>query len=348
MKHRPRLVVVVPVYHNAPSLDELHRRLVRLEESGDVTIEIVYVDDGSRDDSYQRLLALVEDDRRARVVRLSRNFGSFTAIRAGLDHVGPADCVAVISADLQDPPERLVAMLDEWRAGAQVVLATRNRRADGWATRLSAALYYRLLRRLALPEMPPGGFDFLLIDRQVAGVLRQFREHDTSLMGLVLWLGFRRVCLPYDRLARPHGRSMWSLARKLTYCVDSFVAFTATPLRFVSALGIGVSLSSFAWCAFVVFQALVSGAPVQGWSSLMAAICFLGGVQLLGLGIVGEYLWRSLEETRDRPLYVVDRTHGFETDPTPEAAFEDDLDPLRVRKRQPRSAATMLPAPTHS
>jgi dolichol-phosphate mannosyltransferase len=243
-----------------------------------------------------------------RVVRLSRNFGSFTAIRAGLDFASGTDCVAVISADLQDPPEHLAAMLDAWRAGNKVVLAVRRRRDDRLTVRLFASLYYRLVRRWALPEMPPGGFDFFLVDRQVADVLCQFQERNTSLVGLVLWLGFRKAILPYDRQARPFGQSMWSFRKKLSYFVDTFVAFTVAPLRIASAVGMSASVLSFAWCAFVVLQAAFLGRPFPGWTSLMAVVCFLGGIQLLSLGIIGEYLWRNLEESRRRPLYLIDHT----------------------------------------
>lgn len=319
----PRLCIVVPVYHNAESLPILHDRLVALEQRTHVDVQVIYVEDRSRDHSFEVLRSIAERDDRARVIRLSRNFGSFTAIRAGLAAAHEADCVAVISADLQDPPEHLEKMLLAWREGYDVVLAVRRSRDDGWLNQLFSSVYYWLLRRLALPQMPAGGFDFLLIDHRVASLLCQFGERNTSLMGLVLWLGFEKKLLPYDRQARPYGRSMWSLARKLNYFIDSFAAFTAVPLRFASGLGIGVSAISFLWCVFVVLQALLLGRPFPGWSSLMAAICFLGGVQLLSLGIIGEYLWRNLEESRRRPLYIVDEI----------------LNPPALRSKTPRESA---------
>ena len=314
MTRQCRLAVVVPVYHNAPSLPTLHRRLTALEDAANVQVEIIYVDDRSGDDSYAVLQSIVESDPRARVIRLARNFGSFIAIRAGLDQVADADCVAVISADLQDPPEHLTAMLDAWRRGNQVVLATRRSRADGWCTRLTSAVGHLALRRVAFADLPAGGFDFFLVDRQVAALLCRLPEQNTSLIGLVLWLGFRRAVLPYDRKRRPFGRSQWRMAAKLRYFVDSLVAFSGLPLRMASLLGILVLLLTVPAGIWLACQSTILSQPVTPWTVLMTIVGFLGGAQLLSVGILGEYLWRNLQESRQRPLYIIDHSDQFGAD----------------------------------
>lgn len=305
MMARSRLTVVVPVFHNAPSLPELHCRLVALERSADVALEIIYVDDGSTDDSSRALADLADRDARVRVVRLARNFGSFIAIRAGLDHVADADCVAVLSADLQDPPELLGRMLAAWREGSQVVLAVRRRRDDPLLSRCFACTANWMLRKMALPDLPVGGFDFFLIDSKVLHVLRQFREHSTSLIGLLLWTGFRRALVSYDRLPRPFGRSMWRFARKVDYALDSLTGFSRAPLRAITLAGAAVLLLGLFLTAWSAASIIRGYASVSNWAWLANGLLVFWGAQLFSIGLLGEYLWHCLEESKARPLYVV-------------------------------------------
>ncbi|MCM3875264.1 MAG: glycosyltransferase family 2 protein, partial [Thermoanaerobaculia bacterium] len=237
------LSVVVPVYHNAASLPDLLARLAALaaRHPGD-TFEFVCVDDGSKDDSFAVLERLRNDEPRLRVVKLSRNFGSNAALLAGLSHA-QGDAVATISADLQDPPETLDAMLAHWRAGKKVVIAAREGRDDPALDVLLANAFYRLFRRFAIPTMPKQGFDFFVIDRSVRDLLLQIQESNAYLMGLVLWLGFDPAVVPFHRQerAKRYGTSMWTLGRKLKYFIDSFVAFSYMPVRAASLLGICIS-----------------------------------------------------------------------------------------------------------
>jgi dolichol-phosphate mannosyltransferase len=250
-------------------------------------------------------------------VRLSKNHGSFVACLAGLTHA-TGRAVGLISADLQDPPELFLDMVKAWRdEGVEVVMAVRGERQDAWHVRALASIYYRILRRLALPEMPKGGFDFALLDRKVVDVLVAIREKNTTLMGLIIWCGFRRKELPYTRRAREHGRSMWTYKKKIAYFLDSIFAFSYVPIRAVSLIGVLSALGGLIYAAALVVLKLTGHLPPEalGWASLMVALLVLSGIQLLGLGILGEYLWRSFDETRARPTFIVDRRIGFDRTP---------------------------------
>jgi polyisoprenyl-phosphate glycosyltransferase len=315
---KARLSIVVPVYYSAPNLPDTIPQLLALRESlGDVALELVFVDDRSGDESLEMLRewqAKYPDD--IQVLRLSRNFGSMAAILAGIE-AATGDCIGVITADLQDPPELLVQMVGHWRHGTKVVLAVRADREDGWLQRKLANTYYALLQRYALPDYPSGGFDCFLIDRQIRTELLRIREKNTNLMSLIFWLGFSPLMIPYVRRARTKGTSRWTLSKKIKLFIDSFVAFSYAPIRFLSLLGATVALSSFAYAGFVFAAWAFRGIPVQGFASLIILLAFTAGVQMLMLGILGEYLWRTLDETRRRPAFVVDE-HWPRRTTTPE------------------------------
>jgi dolichol-phosphate mannosyltransferase len=301
--------IVVPVYHNAASLPDLLKEFQQLaSRNPDDQFEFVFVDDGSGDNSFEVLQSLVGVDGRVRVIKLSRNFGANAALLAGLDRAR-GDVVAVIAADLQDPPELIHDMLGHWRRGRKVVLATRASRDDPALTALFARCFYALFRRFAIKHMPKGGFDFFLVDRQVVDILKNIQECNAFLFGLVLWVGFAPAVLTYHRRRREkkYGSSMWTLARKLTYFIDSFVAFSSMPVRAASLLGFGLGFSGLVYALWIVFKRLWWGVPVPGWSSLMVIVLVVSGAQLLMMGVLGEYLWRNLEETRRRPRFIVDR-----------------------------------------
>lgn len=303
-----RVSVVVPVYHNAPSLPDLLARLQALAARHPLdAFEFVCVDDGSKDDSLAVLVRLRASEPRLGVVKLSRNFGSNAALLAGLAHA-TGDAVATISADLQDPPETLDAMLARWRDGKKVVLAVREGRDDPFATALLANLFYKLFRRYAIPTMPAQGFDFFVVDRTVRDLLLQIQESNAYLMGLVLWLGFDPAYVPFRREKREarYGRSMWGFGRKLKYFIDSFVAFSYVPIRAASLLGLCISAAGLLYAAFIVVARFALNLKAQGWASLMVVLLIVSGAQLLVMGVIGEYLWRNLDETRRRPRYVVE------------------------------------------
>jgi dolichol-phosphate mannosyltransferase len=300
--------VVVPVYQNAASLPDLAARFRSVAQScSPLQFEFLFVDDGSRDESLTVLQGLSREDPRVRVLKLSRNFGSNAAILAGLaDSRG--DAAVAIAADLQDPPELIPEMLRLWQDGRKVVLAARRSREDSLLTRALAAVFYVLFRRFAIRTMPEKGFDFFLVDRRVRDLLVGIQENNAYLMGLILWLGFAPAVVSYDRGPRDqrYGSSAWTFWRRVKHFVDSFVAFSYTPLRAASLTGFVVVALAFAYAALVLYLRLVHGFPVGGWASLMLVILLVSGIQILMLGVLGEYLWRNLEETRHRPRFIVE------------------------------------------
>lgn len=297
------LSVVVPVYNNALNLPDL---FPALEKAVGPDAELVFVDDRSRDDSWRLLETYARSRPHTQAIRLSRNFGSFTACVAGLSRA-KGQAAVLISADLQDPPELIPDMLARWRAGHQVILAARTDRDDGLLSKAFSGVYYWVLRRFVFPEMPPGGFDFVLIDRKVVDEVVRAAEKNTTLMGLILWLGFDRDVITYTRRRREKGVSMWTFRKKVKYFIDSVLAFSYFPIRFVQILGVLVAFGGFAHAAFLIWMKLTQGIAIPGWTALMVAVLVLGGGQFLVLGVIGEYVWRTLDETKSRPLFVVDQ-----------------------------------------
>jgi dolichol-phosphate mannosyltransferase len=300
--------IVVPVYHNAASLAELLAAFQNLAARNAASeFEFVFVDDGSRDNSYAVLAQLAGEDPRVRVVKLSRNFGSNAALLAGLAHAR-GEAVVGIAADLQDPPELIHEMLAQWRQGRKVVLAARQEREDSPLSNFIADTFYALFRRFAVSTMPKRGFDFFLIDRQVCELINGIQESNAYLMGLILWLGFDPAVIHYRRRARQQrfGTSMWTLTKKVKYFIDSFVAFSYVPVRACSLLGITLSLCGVLYALAVIAMRWFFDMEAEGWASLMVVILVVSGVQLLMTGVLGEYMWRNLDETRRRPRFIVE------------------------------------------
>ena len=307
--------IVVPVFHNAHSLADLLEEFRAVAARNlDDEFEFIFVDDGSRDDSFAELRRLAASEPRMKVAKLSRNFGSNPAIMAGLS-LAQGDAVAAIAADLQDPPALLHDMLALWREDHKVVIAARRGRGDPFPTSLLSDTFYRLFRRLAIRSMPRRGFDFFLIDKQVCALINGIQENNAYLMGLILWLGFEPHVIHYDREARRerYGQSMWTLGRKVKYFVDSFVAFSHFPIRISSALGVVFSLLGLLYALWVIYARLALGISADGWASLIVVVLIAAGVQMLILGIIGEYMWRNLDETRRRPRFIIEKIIKQET-----------------------------------
>lgn len=310
-----RLSVLVPVYYNGGTLETLHERLVTLQETleGEASLEFVFVDDGSGDNSRDVLRDLAKKDpARVRLVFLSRNFGAFNALLAGLQYV-TGDCVAIISADLQDPPEMIATMFKHWQEGNETVMAVRRERKDPFLTRLFSRISYAILRRLALPDFPKGGFDFVLIDRKIKDIISDMEERNTSLMGLIVWVGFKQVQIHYTRQQRAAGRSKWTFGKKIKYFIDSILAFSYAPMRIMSSIGFILGFLGLCYAAFLIIQRMTFGIVVPGWTALMVIILVLFGFQFVSLGVIGEYIWRMLDEVRRRPAFIVDETVGIES-----------------------------------
>ena len=302
--------IVIPVYYNEPNLPETIPQLLGLvEQIPQCRLELVFVDDGSGDRSLEILRTFQgRYPDTIKVVKLTRNFGSMAAIQAGFT-VASGDCVGMISADLQDPPELFLEMLDHWEKGAKAVFAVRQDREEPFSQKLFSNTYYSLVRKYAIPGYPDGGFDFFLVDRQVVNEVNRIQEKNTNLMTLIYWLGFRPILLPYVRRARARGKSRWTLAKKFKLFVDTFVAFTFFPLRVLSVVGFLAALTSFGYGTFILIYWLLFGIDVKGWVPTMLIITFTTGLQMTMLGVLGEYLWRTLDEVRRRPPFVIDEVY---------------------------------------
>jgi len=306
------LSIVVPCYNEEAVLGELHRRLASvLEQVGDSVGEIVYVDDGSSDQTPQLLRQLQENYPRVRVVSLSRNFGHQIAVTAGLEH-SSGDAVVIIDADLQDPPEVIHEMIARWRDGYQVVYGLRAKRDGETTFKLwTAKIFYRLINRVAEVEIPLDVGDFRLMDRQVVDVLLAMPERDRFLRGMVSWIGFKQVAVIYDRAARHAGETKYPLIRMLRFAVDSVISFSFAPLRLAIWVGFAAIAAAIAGIVYALVIRIYTTTWVRGWASIFTAVLFLGGVQLITLGIVGEYVGRIYAEVKLRPLYVVRERLGF-------------------------------------
>jgi len=302
-----KISVITAVYNEAENLPFVSDRLWRITDATpELEYEFIFIDDHSTDETPSILRGFAETDKRVRVLRLSRNFGSHAAYTAGLEYC-TGNAAVLIAADGQDPPELIPPLIKEWQKGYHVVWAVRDeRKGERPLTLLFARLYYALMRRFAMAEMPSQGADFLLMDRCVINAFNQTLERNTSILALILWMGFNQTSIPYVKEARHAGQSKWTLKKKLKLAVDSFVGFSYFPIRLMSYLGISTAFSGFIYALFIIYRKLVVGYPIEGWASLMVVVLLVAGIQLTMLGVLGEYLWRALEESRGRPKYVIE------------------------------------------
>ncbi len=318
----PGVSIVTPAFNEASNLPILYERLATVLKSAEVEWEWIIVDDHSSDETFKIAVTLAQRDPRVKAIRLARNSGSHTALICGIQHAC-GDCAVILAADLQDPPSVVPRLLAEWDAGAQVVWAVRAARAgETRSTLLFARLYYLIMRRfVGFADMPQSGADFFLADRRVLEALGHFREAHVSVLALISWMGFRQSSIAYEKQARLHGRSGWSLEKKLKLVADSVTAFTYRPIRFMSYLGFVVAFAGLLYAAFILVNAL-TGAPVEGWSSLMIVVLVIGGMQMLMMGVLGEYVWRALDESRGRPRFLIEDEFGFSDEgrPPPDSA----------------------------
>jgi dolichol-phosphate mannosyltransferase len=304
------LSIIVPLLNEAANLGALHERLSATASKLDREVELIFVDDGSTDDSFARLVALREKDPRVRVVRFSRNFGSHAACLAGYVHC-KGDHAVIISADLQDPPELILDLVAATK-DADVVWASREARDDPALTMLFSSIYNRLMRKIALPNYPEKGFDFVIVSRRVLDVIVARRERNSSLFAQILWTGFRQKSVPYARVARRVGASKWTFWKKVKLALDSIVSFSYFPIRLMSVVGILCAILGALHAVVVISLRIAWGAPITGWASLMVVVLVMGGVQMMTLGVIGEYLWRTLDEARARPPFIVAETVGLD------------------------------------
>jgi dolichol-phosphate mannosyltransferase len=306
---RPVVSIVVPVFNEQQTLDRLVERLTGALDSAGEPFEVVFVNDGSRDRSAEMLRAHHARDPRLKCISLSRNFGHQVAVTCGLDHAS-GDAVIVMDGDLQDPPEVLPGMIARWREGFDVVYAVRRRRKEGWAKVLAYKTFYWILRRVSYLDIPLDSGDFSLMDRRVVDLLATMPERNRFVRGLRTWVGLRQTGYEYERDARFAGESKYSFTKLLRLAFDGLVSYSFAPLRMVSNLGMLVSLTALAYMLYLLIARVLGDTTIQGWTSTVVIVLFLGGIQLLSLGIIGEYIGRIFDEVKQRPQYVVSEALG--------------------------------------
>ncbi len=307
-----KLSLLVPVYDEADVIDSFFARVQPILEGLDLEWEVVCVNDGSRDGTLDLLWQWHEKDERIKVVNLSRNFGKERALVAGLD-LATGDAVIPIDVDLQDPPELIPRMVELWEQGFDVVNAVRSsRKDDSVVKRTTAGLFYRIFNYLSNFDFPSNAGDFRLLSRRVCDVLRSMRETHRFLKGLSAWVGLPTTTIYFERKARSAGSTKWNYWRLWNYALEGIVSFSTVPLKMASYLGLITASVSFFYAAFLVVRTLMFGDPVHGYPSMMVAILFIGGVQLIFIGVIGEYIARIHDEVKGRPIYVIDTVRGFD------------------------------------
>ena len=303
-----KLSIIVPVYWNADTLKKLYDDLKAKVFGSLEEYELVMVDDGSGDDSWKVIKEIKASDPNVIAVRLSRNFGEHSAILAGLS-VCTGDCAVTKQADLQEDSELILRLYDSWKAGNKVVLAAREERQDSFFTKLFAGMYYKLIRKFVTPDMPQGGCDCYLIDRKVIDTLLQMDELNSSLTLQVIWVGFPKDVVYFKRRERESGKGRWTFAKKFKLMTDSFISFTTLPIRLMRIIGVLFFIFSLIMAVSIFVEYFTVGTPIAGWSSLMCIVMLSAGLILWMLGLLGEYMWRTFDASRNRRPFIIDEIH---------------------------------------
>lgn len=316
-KHNNRshieISIVVPMYNEEKNVDKFFERILQVLGDLGKSYEIICINDGSTDATMDKLLNYHRENARIKIINLSRNFGKETALTAGL-HYSQGMAVIPIDADLQDPPEMIADLLQKWREGYDVVYAVRSKRhGEKIMKRATANLFYRVINLFSDTPIPKNTGDFRLMDRRVVEVLNKIPERTRFMKGLFAWVGFKQVGLLYDREPRYLGKTKWNLWKLWNFALDGITLFSTAGLKIWSYVGLTFSLLSFCYASFLIIRTLVYGKDVPGYASIMVTILFLGGLQLISLGIIGEYLGRVYAEVKGRPLYVIKDCYGFDT-----------------------------------
>jgi len=311
---RKSITIVVPCYNEQDNLEKLIRKLDQVTRSvPGISFTCLLVDDGSADHTFETIRTLALAHPWIKGIQLSRNFGSHIAISAGIEHVTESDAAIVISADLQEPPELIGELIKKWEEGYEVVWTVREKRAQSFIGKTLSKSFYKLfIKASGLKNYPKEGPSaFFLFDRKVCSQWHKFKETNRMIIGMAAWMGFRHTFITYRQNERNSGKSSFTFMKLVKLAIDSFVSFSFAPIRFISYLGIIVSLTGFLYSIVLTWNKLVNGVGPTGWTSIMVVVLFLGGIQLITLGVIGEYIWRGVEESRNRPLYLVSETVNF-------------------------------------
>jgi polyisoprenyl-phosphate glycosyltransferase len=305
----PKISIIIPCYYNEENIPVTTAELIKNEGlfPKDVNFEYVFVDDGSKDNTYNELTKFQESyPSKVTIVKLAGNVGSYNAILAGMKYA-TGDCNVILAADLQDPPELIPKMYNYWLGGIKFVIANRIDRNESFAQKIFSNTYHYLIKKLALKNIPKGGFDLVLFDKQLREDVVQIDEKNTNTIYLLAWLNYDFVNIPYVRRKRDIGISRWTLKKKIKLFIDSFVSFSFAPIRFISAIGLLLGTVAFAYGSFVIVAKLTGLVPVEGWATIMVVLLFVSSFQMIALGIIGEYVWRTLDAARKRPNYIIDK-----------------------------------------
>jgi len=307
-----KISVVVPLYNEEENIDVLFRRLLAVLEALNTSYEVVCVNDGSRDNTLKNLVEYHQRYPQIKVVNLSRNFGKDIAMSAGIDY-SQGMAVIPIDADLQDPPELIAEMIEKWHEGYDVVYASRRVRiGESWFKRFSAEGFYQVINKLSRVSIPPNTGDFRLIDRRVVESIKKMPERQRFMKGIFAWVGYKQTSILFDREPRYQGQTKWNYWKLWNFAIDGITSFSFLPLKVWTYVGLIIALVSLVYASFLILRTIILGIDVPGYASLMVAVLFLGGIQLLTLGIIGEYIGRVYEEVKGQPLYLVRDCYGFE------------------------------------
>ncbi len=310
----PKISIIIPCYFNEENIPFTSKELIENEMNfdSDMLFEYVMVDDGSKDQTYAALLKFkAEYPDKVTLVKLAGNVGSYNAILAGMHHA-TGDCNVILAADLQDPPEMIPKMVEYWKKGIKFVVANRENREEGFAQKLFSNTYHRLIKKYALKNVPPGGFDLVLFDKQLREDVIKINERNTNQIYLLSWLNYDYVNIPYTRRKREIGKSRWTLQKKIKLFIDSFVSFSFAPIRLISIIGLSLGVIAFAYGVFIIISRMLGDIQVAGWSAMMVTFLFVSAFQMMALGIIGEYVWRALDAARGRPNFVIDEVRKAE------------------------------------
>jgi polyisoprenyl-phosphate glycosyltransferase len=294
---------VIPVFRNEGSITTTYEKLTDLMVNQNLDYEFVFINDGSDDNSLNELITLHQRDSKVKIISFSRNFGQVSAVIAGLKEV-TGDVTINISADLQEPIKLISEMISKWQSGNEIVICHRMNREDGFIANKASNFFYKLMKYVN-PKMPKGGFDFVLIDKKAVAVLNQIDERNRFFQGDILWLGFNVAFIPYTRLKRTIGKSQWTFSKKLKYFIDGLLNTSYIPIRLMSLIGMIISFLGFIYAIVIAYSRLINNTPFDGWAPIMILILIIGGLIMLMLGVIGEYVWRTYDETRKRPIYII-------------------------------------------
>ena len=303
-----KISIIISCYFNEKNIPITVKELIANEANfqESVTFEYVFVDDGSGDNTFMELLKFKDNyPDKVKIVKLSGNFGSHNAALAGMAHA-TGDCNVIMAADLQDQPELIPEMLRHWNNGIKLVVANRLDRKDPYISKKMAGAFHSLIRKYALENLPVGGFDFILFDKQLKDEILKINEKNTNIMYLLLWLKYPFVTVPYMRRERKIGKSKWTMKKKIKLFIDSFVAFSFLPIRLISLAGFLLGLVSIVYAFFILYNRITGNIDVRGWSTIMVVFLIVSSFNMISIGILGEYLWRTLDASRNRPNYVID------------------------------------------